>query len=668
MASGGEEIPPGNLRSGRSRGTSQSSNEEEEIQLADRRQPPADPVQVVVHEEPDGQLDRTLEGDPIPDEERDQTVRPSRPTPANVIEEMRRAAEYAQEEEERLRRLADRDSRRAEAQDILAAQQELRASRARRYGHPADPETPAMLAEARKADVSARGQLTRARGDLEKARRDQLGRTVLESRLQRLRERIQIAYDANVVYRSMVETPQEADQIEQTVANNLAAAEALDNSIVQFLADEYGPRQTPAMPDPFVLRTPVTPRYNPRGAPELTAEVVAAAVLAAAKAQKAAERDEDDLERRRKEQLPKLPDMHIQPFGGEESEYRAWRQSVDKLIDSRKEMGIFEKFSYLRGTLKGEALRKVNKFDMSDESYVRVKDMLEEEYGKQEHLVAGCLKTLFKSAWDTPTQDKDKLTRKYEDMLGSINTLRGVRIDIDNVSVARVFIPLLESQIPDKWVHDWMEIVDDREKDEHPSVEEFMKFFKGQLNTTAGARFREAGAQKPQQPMKTKKPDQQLASGTALVAGDNNEGGGLSKAQKRRAKKAEKAAQRAQNSTANVGSAAATGGNRQSMGERGGSNQSQSAPSSREPSRTRQELDEKQCVFCKGAHRSIDCFKGKRMTVNERWEIVKLFSVCWVCLRGGHRSNACPEKRPCGVDGCQTHHHPMLHNEQSRKD
>ena len=35
--------------------------------------------------------------------------------------------------------------------------------------------------------------------------------------------------------------------------------------------------------------------------------------------------------------------------------------------------------------------------------------------------------------------------------------------------------------------------------------------------------------------------------------------------------------------------------------------------------------------------------------------------LCYRCLSTGHFGNKCPKSRPCGTDGCEEHHHRLLH-------
>ncbi|XP_065094301.1 uncharacterized protein LOC135714851 [Ochlerotatus camptorhynchus] len=65
------------------------------------------------------------------------------------------------------------------------------------------------------------------------------------------------------------------------------------------------------------------------------------------------------------------------------------------------------------------------------------------------------------------------------------------------------------------------------------------------------------------------------------------------------------------------------------------------------------------CYMCNGTHRLRECQKFGKMSVqNRRQEILKL-RVCPLCLFR-HKGN-CNFQRNCGINGCNEHHHRLLH-------
>ncbi|XP_043861898.1 uncharacterized protein LOC122756444 [Drosophila santomea] len=68
------------------------------------------------------------------------------------------------------------------------------------------------------------------------------------------------------------------------------------------------------------------------------------------------------------------------------------------------------------------------------------------------------------------------------------------------------------------------------------------------------------------------------------------------------------------------------------------------------------------CVMCNSTeHYAAQCEKFKSLPVPERHHIINDAKACYRCLKMHRRK--CFSKRDCGVDNCQSKHHPLLHRE-----
>ncbi|XP_062698830.1 uncharacterized protein LOC134284218 [Aedes albopictus] len=73
------------------------------------------------------------------------------------------------------------------------------------------------------------------------------------------------------------------------------------------------------------------------------------------------------------------------------------------------------------------------------------------------------------------------------------------------------------------------------------------------------------------------------------------------------------------------------------------------------------------CLACNGPnHKVRDCVIFKKWGPENRWEIVKHYHLCKLCL-GKHGQRPCKQQENCGVDGCQLRHHPLLHAEMQKQ-
>ena len=73
------------------------------------------------------------------------------------------------------------------------------------------------------------------------------------------------------------------------------------------------------------------------------------------------------------------------------------------------------------------------------------------------------------------------------------------------------------------------------------------------------------------------------------------------------------------------------------------------------------------CKVCNGQHGVWACGSFKKMTVPKRWEVATEHKLCFRCLADGHRGEACFRSRVCGLSGCRSAHHRMLHEDEVDK-
>ncbi|XP_055622021.1 uncharacterized protein LOC129765635 [Toxorhynchites rutilus septentrionalis] len=71
------------------------------------------------------------------------------------------------------------------------------------------------------------------------------------------------------------------------------------------------------------------------------------------------------------------------------------------------------------------------------------------------------------------------------------------------------------------------------------------------------------------------------------------------------------------------------------------------------------------CDFCGNNHQTFKCADFNQLSEDERCEMVKQNSVCFNCLRRGHRVFDCPSPKSCTK--CHRRHHSLLHHNQSEK-
>ena len=71
----------------------------------------------------------------------------------------------------------------------------------------------------------------------------------------------------------------------------------------------------------------------------------------------------------------------------------------------------------------------------------------------------------------------------------------------------------------------------------------------------------------------------------------------------------------------------------------------------------------KKCELCRDHHGLWKCENFKKMTANERWNVATEHKLCFRCLSDGPHGESCFRSKTCGINGCRSHHHRMLHAE-----
>ncbi len=73
-----------------------------------------------------------------------------------------------------------------------------------------------------------------------------------------------------------------------------------------------------------------------------------------------------------------------------------------------------------------------------------------------------------------------------------------------------------------------------------------------------------------------------------------------------------------------------------------------------------------ECQLCNQGHGIWTCDLFAKKAIPERWEIAKQYHLCFRCLGRGHGGVSCRRSRPCGLDGCRSRHHRLLHESKEQ--
>ena len=71
------------------------------------------------------------------------------------------------------------------------------------------------------------------------------------------------------------------------------------------------------------------------------------------------------------------------------------------------------------------------------------------------------------------------------------------------------------------------------------------------------------------------------------------------------------------------------------------------------------------CCVCTGNHTLLKCEAFQKLSVDERWQTVKRFGLCFRCLADTHHGKTCPKSKQCGINGCKGTHQNLLHHDKA---
>ena len=77
----------------------------------------------------------------------------------------------------------------------------------------------------------------------------------------------------------------------------------------------------------------------------------------------------------------RLPKLNLPTFSGDVLQYQSFSDSFSASIDAQK-IAPVEKFSYLRGQLKGEASKAIEGLALTNENYAEAMDILKTRFGR----------------------------------------------------------------------------------------------------------------------------------------------------------------------------------------------------------------------------------------------------------------------------------------------
>lgn len=168
-----------------------------------------------------------------------------------------------------------------------------------------------------------------------------------------------------------------------------------------------------------------------------------------------------------KSKLPRLPDAKVPIFNGNYEEWLSYKNAFLSVVNTQLVDDVV-KFIHLRSSLEGEALNKVNIFDIRAENYAKAWKTLVDTYERKRILVTNHLNAILDIPPAKTTSSKE-VSRLMDQAKQHLNVLEGFDVKIDDA----MMVCILERALPFKIRKKWEESI---QLDELPELSRLYKF------------------------------------------------------------------------------------------------------------------------------------------------------------------------------------------------
>ena len=137
------------------------------------------------------------------------------------------------------------------------------------------------------------------------------------------------------------------------------------------------------------------------------------------------------------------PQLDITPFGGDILKWQEFWDAFEASVHNAKYAAV-DKLNYLKSRLKGEALEAISGYQLSNENYTVVVDMLKKRFGNQQLIIDAHYRSL--SNIQPATNQVSKLRQCYDTIKCHLRSLEAVGEQVDH----RHFVALILEKLPQK--------------------------------------------------------------------------------------------------------------------------------------------------------------------------------------------------------------------------
>ena len=143
----------------------------------------------------------------------------------------------------------------------------------------------------------------------------------------------------------------------------------------------------------------------------------------------------------------KLPKILLPEFSGDPLKWEGFWDQYQVAIDSKNNVSDIDKFNYLKGCLKGEALSAVSGLTLNSENYKEAIQLLPDRFGNKQVLISAHMESLLKINKIKSRENIKGLRMLYNHVESCVRNLRSLKLD--TTGYGSLLIPIFKDRLPD---------------------------------------------------------------------------------------------------------------------------------------------------------------------------------------------------------------------------
>lgn len=178
---------------------------------------------------------------------------------------------------------------------------------------------------------------------------------------------------------------------------------------------------------------------------------------------------------------PKLQEIKLPEFNGDYTKWLFFKNSFEATIDQEATLTPMQKHQYLVGMLRGEALKVVQGYQISNENYVDAWKLLKDIYDNSMIIIETHIDELLQFPTITKEDKADSIRQFVWHIRTHTSSLKSLSQPVDQWKT--MIIHLAKKKLEFVEQRDWQNLMNDRTPENMPKLEDFLKFLTDRSNT-----------------------------------------------------------------------------------------------------------------------------------------------------------------------------------------